>query len=96
MLKGRNLTVSYEDKTLERRPAGGCFQEGILSLTLWCLVVDEVLKRLEEEGFRAYDYANDVAVVIRGNFLKTLRECMIKALRIIETWCEKKKSKINI
>jgi len=35
------------------------------------------------------------AVVIRGNFLKTLRERMQKVLRITEAWCKKIGLKVN-
>jgi len=48
-------------------------------------MMDDLLKLFEEEGFQVYGYADDVAVVIRSNFLKTLRERMQKTLRITET-----------
>jgi len=55
MLTSRKLTVSYEGKILENRPIGGCLQGDVLSPTLWCLVVDDLLRLLEEEGFQVYD-----------------------------------------
>lgn len=47
-------------------------------------MVDEILKKLEQGSSQVFRYADDVAVVIKGNFLKTLRKRMQKALRIIE------------
>jgi len=87
MLSGRDLTVSLGKETVRGRPAGGCPQGGVLSPLLWCLVVDELLTKLKEAGFLVFGYADDVAIVTRGNFLNTLKERMDIALRIIQNWC---------
>jgi len=46
--------------------------------------VDELLIKLKEAGFLIFGYADDVAIVIRGNFLNILKERMDEVLRIIQ------------
>jgi len=46
MLTNRNLTVSFGTVSIGGRPAGGCSQGKVLSLLLWCLVMDELLVKL--------------------------------------------------
>jgi len=84
MLTDRDLTVSLSKATVEGRSAGGCPQEGILSFLLWCLVVGELLTKLKESGFLVFGYADDVANVVRDNFLNILKERMDKTLKIIQ------------
>jgi len=50
-------------------------------------VVDELLIKLKEAGFLVFGYADDVAIVIKDNFLNILKEHMDEALRIIRDWC---------
>ena len=42
-------------------------------------MVDELLTMLRESGFQVYGYANNVAIVTRGNFLTTFKEHMAKS-----------------
>jgi len=70
----RDLTVSLGKATVGDRPAGGCPQGGVLSSLLWCLVVDELLTKLKETSFLVFGYTDDVAIVVRGNFLNILKE----------------------
>ena len=74
MLEDRKLTISHSNIIEER--SAGCPQEELLSPLLWCLVVDELLTKLRESGFQVYGCADDVTIVIRGNFFTTLKERM--------------------
>ena len=47
-------------------------QEEILFSFLWCLVADGLLKTLNNKRFFAQQYANDMAILVRGPFLKPL------------------------
>jgi len=76
-------------------PARGCPQGGVLSPLLWCLVVDELLVKLQEAGLLVCGYADDVAAIVRGSFLSTLKELMDKALKIIQSWCQAKGLTVN-
>jgi len=87
MLTNRNLTVSLDTVSIGGRPTSGCLQ-GWFSHLLWCLVIDELLVELKKAGFQVFGYADDVAIVARGNFLSILKERMDDALRIIQNSVE--------
>ena len=61
-----------------------------MSPLLWCLVVNDLLEHLQDEDFLVYDYADDIAILVRGNFLNTLRDLMTNARKIVQVLCETK------
>ncbi|XP_067204590.1 uncharacterized protein [Linepithema humile] len=73
----------------------GCRQGGVLSPLLWCLVADGLLKALDDRGFTAQGYADDVAILVRGPFLETLLELMQGALEVVEEWCQRTGLAVN-
>ena len=74
---------------------GGCPQGGILSPVLWCMVIDSLIKRLNDEGFFAQGYSDDLTVLIRGKFESTLGDQMRRSLRIVEEWCRERGLKVS-
>jgi len=76
-------------------PAKDCPQGGVLFPLLWCLVVDELLVKLQEAGLLVCGYGDDVAAIVRGSFFSTLKELMDKALKIIQSWCQAKGLTVN-
>lgn len=42
--------------------AEGCPQGGILSPILWCMVIDSLIRKLNENGFYAQGYSDDLTV----------------------------------
>jgi len=50
---------------------------------------------LQKEGFLVYGYTYDIPISMRGNFLNTLRDFMINALKIVDRWCETKGLRVN-
>lgn len=58
-------------------------------------MVNNLLVKLQEAGFLVIGYADDVAIVARGNFLTTLKERMDVALRIVQDWCLAKGLTVN-
>ncbi|XP_067208430.1 uncharacterized protein [Linepithema humile] len=73
----------------------GCPQGGVLSPLLWCLVADGLLRALDDRGFTAQGYADDVAILVRGPFLETLLELMQGALEVVEEWCQRTGLAVN-
>jgi len=53
-------------------------------------LIYNVLKELQKEGFLVYGYADDISLSMRGNFLNTVRDFMINALKIVQRWCKAK------
>ena len=70
-------------------------QEGVLSPLLWCLVLNDRLRDLRKKGFLVYGYADDMAISFRENLLNTLKDLMIDALKLVQSWCETKGLKVN-
>ena len=58
-------------------------------------LVDDLLQRLSEEGIMCLGYADDLAIVIKGRFARTISDRTQKALNIVNTWCRKEKLSIN-
>ncbi|XP_020296446.1 uncharacterized protein LOC109861283 [Pseudomyrmex gracilis] len=95
MLTGRTLIANHRDSSVHGFPAKGCPQGGVLSLLLWCLFADELLRKLQKKGFLVFGYADDVAIIVRGSFLSTLKDTMQKALMILQNWCQSKGLRAN-
>jgi hypothetical protein len=84
-LMGSNLTTKV---------AGGCPQGGVLSPLLWNLV-DRLLTVTNDLGFRTFGYADDIVIIVQGNFANTLRELMQQALNVVVKWAGKEGLNIN-
>jgi hypothetical protein len=50
----------------------GCPQTGVLSLLLWCLVVDELIARLSRGGVYTQGYVDDFCLLAVGKFPNTV------------------------
>ena len=66
MLTSRLLTMNQGEGTLKVAVRRECPQEEVLSLLIWCLVVNGLLERLNREGIYTQGYAGDIAVVVRA------------------------------
>jgi len=53
-------------------------------------VVNDLSQDLQKERFLVYGYADDIAILVRGNFLSALGDLMINALKIVQRWWETK------
>lgn len=82
-------------QTLKAKTSRGCPQGGVLSPLLWCLVVDDLITRLNRASIYAQAYADDVAILIRGKFFNTLCELTNGALGIVERWCAENSLSVN-
>jgi len=53
-------------------------------------VVNDLSQDLQKERFLVYGYADDIAILVRGNFLSALGDLMINSLKIVQRWWETK------
>lgn len=95
MLKSRAIRSTLNEITLRIKATKGCPQGGVLSPTLWCLVVDSLLKALNNIGIYTQGFADDIVIIVLGLCLKTVIEVMQKALQIVEQWCRAEELKVN-
>jgi len=56
---------SYTVSTTRGWPQGG-----VLSPLLWSLLVDELLDRLTRRGILCQGYADDIAIIARGKYMR--------------------------
>ena len=73
----------------------GCPQRGALSPTLWSLVADELIVKLNESGYLTHSYAHDIVATISGKFPGIIGELAQNALNIISKWCVEKELSVN-
>lgn len=95
MLTNRIVVASLLGDTVGVSTSRGCPQGGVLSPLLWCLVVDELLGRLRERGYRCFGYADDVAIIITGRFPGTITDLMRRVLLLVEGWCREVNLTVN-
>ncbi|XP_044262788.1 uncharacterized protein LOC123010152 [Tribolium madens] len=62
-------------------------QGGVLSPLLWDVVVDSLLRRLNEAGFYTIGYADDLVILLTGRHEEVLCSLMQTALSVVEKWC---------
>ncbi|MBF2463469.1 hypothetical protein ICI39_14150 [Listeria welshimeri] len=67
----------------------GCPQGGVLSPLLWNIVVDELIRHLNELKLYTVGYADDLAILISGPFESVLCDRMRTAFKAVEEWCIK-------
>ncbi|CAH1974332.1 unnamed protein product [Acanthoscelides obtectus] len=94
-LEGRVTTAMLNNVSCSVNVARGCPQGGVLSPLLWCIVVNELLVRLNSMGVYVQAYADDVSIVVRGRFCRTVSEIMQGALRSVESWCREVDLSVN-
>jgi len=83
MLERRLVHTSIMGSSLTARVAGGCLQGGVLSPLLWSLVVDRLLAVTNDLGFSTSGYADDIVIIVQGNYAHTVREIMQEALNVV-------------
>lgn len=87
MLTHRTITFESHGNSKTVKATRGTPQGGVLSPTLWIIVMDSLLKRLQNGGFKVLGYADDLTVICRGKHLHTLSDLTHRAVKIVEKWC---------
>ncbi|KAL1447777.1 hypothetical protein WDU94_005458 [Cyamophila willieti] len=86
MLRDRTVNITYFGETVKAKVKRGSPQRGVLSPLLWNQVVDRLRETLNNRGYYAQGYADDI--VIRGKCLNTISDLMRSAMIDVETWCD--------
>jgi hypothetical protein len=72
----------------------GCPQGGVLSPFLWCLIVNNLLARLNERCVYTQGYADDIFLAV-GKFPNMVSGLIQWALHTIEAWCDELRLSFN-
>jgi hypothetical protein len=94
-LEGRLAMAALNDVCVWVVVARGCLQGGVLSLLLWCLVVDDFIARLNMGGVYCQGYADDICLLAGGKFPYTVSELMQGAHYTVENWCDEVGLSVN-
>jgi len=73
----------------------GCPQGDVLSPLLWCLLVDELLARLNGGGVYTQGYVDDICLLAVGKYPDTVPGLIQWALHTAEMWCDELGLRVN-
>lgn len=86
LLSNREVQVEENGEEMTFFPTRGSPQGGVLSPTIWNIVMNDLLKRFRYGPANLTCYADDVCIVIKGYDLKALITHAQRALNITEAW----------
>nr|XP_022906088.1 uncharacterized protein LOC111417911 [Onthophagus taurus] len=95
MLASRVVQTKAKGHTVQRAVVKGCPQDWVLSPLLWCLIVDDLIRELNNKYLFTVGYADDVAILLRGKPDNFLCYRMQQALKLVERWCEEHTLSVN-
>jgi hypothetical protein len=72
LLKTRIVLTTKGNTTIKVKATRGCPQGGVLSPLLWCLVVDELLTKLNKKHIDTQAYSDDGTIIVTGKHLPSL------------------------
>jgi hypothetical protein len=84
MLESRNISATLSGETRTVSVTRGCPQGGVLSPLLWSLVVDDLIRELNNDGYYTVGYADDIAILINGKFPHTVSEVLQSVLYSVQ------------
>ena len=86
MLICRRVEAHWGPHSEEVKVANGCPQ-GVLSPSMWYLVIDELIRLPNEAGFFAQAYAGGILVPVKADDEHVFPGLMQHALGIVHKWC---------
>ena len=95
IVEGRLATVTLGGLSRNVGLSRGCLQGGVLSTLVWCLVVNELLARLNDGGVCTPGYADGICLLAVGKFPNTVSGLIQWALHTIEVWCDELSLSVN-
>ena len=59
-----------------------------MSPTAWCLIIDELLRELDEADIYAQAYADNILILVRDDNESVIEGIMQHALALVGNWCQ--------
>ena len=96
-LQLREILAEVEGKSFTRRLTRGTAQGGVNSPLLWCMAIDQLIKRIKSKfsAVHVQIYADDVSLLITGIDAGVMKDIMQQALVDTQAWCRDHGLKIN-
>ena len=95
MLRERQAITTLGSSMQKFYVTRGCPQGGVLSPLLWCLVIDDLITKLNLSGVYVQAYADDVVIISNSICPVVARELLEKALKFVITWCDNNGLTVN-
>ena len=87
LLKTRKVMAAIGKTSMTVEATKGCPQGGVLSPLMWCLVVDDLLTKLNNKNIYTQAYSDDGTILIEGKDLNKICRQMQEGLTIVNDWC---------
>ena len=94
-LEGRLAAATLSGFSKRVAVSWGCSQGGVLSPLLWCLVVDDLIARLNWGRIYTQDYADDICLLAMGKSPNMVSGLIQWALYTVDMWCYKVRLSVN-
>lgn len=95
MLRNREVEVELSGEKRRKRVRKGTPQGGVSSPWMWNLVMNSLLKILEQQPGYSQAFADDLVNLLRGKCIKTLFELAQRLLTVIEQWSLHQKLRLS-
>lgn len=95
LLRSRTVSCSLAGTEACRQVTRGCPQGGVLSPLLWNVLIEELLKEMDNSSVFCQFYADDGTLLVRSGSLKRVSSSMQRGLRVVERWCRRNDMEIN-
>ena len=86
LLENRRVTSDLYGSARTISPTMGTPQGGVLSPTIWNLIIDEIITEIHGSGCKIVGYADDLIILANGTHLPTVRDQLQIALNKIIQW----------
>lgn len=96
-LSDRVVYTSYDNTQRSKHINKGCPQGGVISPTLWNILVDELLDNhtINNDSTHTIAFADDLTIILKANSIANLNSDILRCLSFIENWCSKNQLLIN-
>ena len=85
-LENRISIIELKGSIKQYELKSGTPQGGILSVVLWNIAFDRLLKKLGNKKVKVIGFADDRSLIIRGENIKYMTRLMQKAVNTAEKW----------
>lgn len=94
-LRDRIMCISSNNTDVMKTATKGCPQGSILGPNFWNLNFDDILNTIEQAGYEAIAYADDILVVVTGNSRKEIEIKANQLTNLLTEWCTKHKLQLS-
>ena len=92
----RIVRITTNTTQISKVVSKGCPQGSVLGPLMWNIIFDDVLEEISNTGNEAIAYADDIAIIVKGNSRKALELKANEVTSILNSWCTKQKLVLSV